>query len=987
MWGVFGTPVVRRFNGFWRASTAQPALWQSSEHKRKDRLQQLISHAVRKVTSTLMSIPESSDISREEHEEMEASIYQQMMLEETDETQRLMFEERGESFAAVSNYVEMGYHVLPCKERGKSPAVSRGVNDATDKLGTFEDLSKMLVLPNVAIAGGHDLIIIDLDVKAVVNGLEDLRQIAEDAGEKIPEDCPMAKTPSGGYHLYFHCENSVQYTNGVGITYKGEKTGIDVRADGCYVLAAPSAVKDPEKEGSVIHYEWIRPLVPMDELPELPEWLKKVLPKKTNNNPPTGKPPQDFRDKCNTPIPNTGISASDRENRIRKYICTMDESIQGEKGSDTTFGVLGRLWHGFGLSEDELRRWAGYYNETKCKPQWSVTELNHKIEDVVNTWQPQNGKPRGHLLTEQKDKAYQFGGESFTQEDENRFIKPLLENEEKKRKATSTQQGTPAMSEFEDTQLLGIPTDELHKEEDFPLDAFPNEMKAFIKCTADSFNQPYEVVGFPLLGMVAGIIGNKRVARTRNGWIIPSSIWVLLHGAPSSGKTPILKSVVDLIDDCESEKIRKFNSELVLYARQKEEYDRELKDFRKREKKKQAEALKKSLAEAEEATVEDGQADQEGGGEDERNAVPSDGQTGRNKDGKKGGILFDVADVEPELPPKPFDESFMIESATIEGVRKKMSSNGGFVLLFDDEFEGFTGGFDQYTNAKGVANSFWNKTYNQATVRLTLASSGTEVIPNAAASLLGGVQTEVFEGKDFLKNQKYLMNGFLARFVIVGIDYKRVDRRAPSLSEDVSKEIRKTLQYLLDMRWSGDTHGEKPSSRNFEPVITDLDSEADTLLCADQDFYDDWIADCRDNHFAAMLGKIKGRTGRFALALWCLKGEPRGGGGAWGLIDKATMEAAIRINFRDAVEWFITYYGLRGKVEETKVMAEAEKELIQMIRDKGGVPKGDFRKAGVPSATRRMMERLVLRKALIECSRKNPSGQMAKYILAPDAEG
>ncbi|MDD3470601.1 MAG: DUF3987 domain-containing protein [Thermoguttaceae bacterium] len=486
-----------------------------------------------------------------------------------------MEEERRELFVAVSRYIGMGYRVIPCKERGKTPATRNGVNEATDNLNVFVNLTQSLEVLNVAIAGGNGLIIIDLDVKDDKDGVANLTRIAGDAGVSFSEDADVpfpqgwvvAKTPSGGRHLYFRCENSNDYSNSVGIKYQDKETGIDIRTDGGYVLAAPSAIK--VNDHSVKTYEWVegRELVPKDKLPELPKWLADILPKKQPAT--TGKPLEIL----NKPIVNTGISATDRMRRVYAYLDETEPAIEHQNGHTFLYTALGRASWGFDLNEDETRHAANYLNDTRCKPPVDPKALDHKIENVMTKWKNHQGKPRGHLWTESRRNGVPGGDAEF-----DRMIANLCANAAAKRKATSTQQVAAAMSENDDNSPLDIPFDELHPDDEtFPLDAFPKVMQRYIRSVAESMNVPERMVALPLLVEMAGVIGSTKELEIYEGRYEKASLWGTYVAVPGEKKSPVLHEITSLIKDHETIARDEYDKAVYVYKVEKEKFDKAFK--------------------------------------------------------------------------------------------------------------------------------------------------------------------------------------------------------------------------------------------------------------------------------------------------------------------------------------------------------------------------------------------------------------------------
>src|SRR5262245_66689252 len=88
------------------------------------------------------------------------------------------------------------------------------------------------------------------------------------AGRKLPP-CPIAATPTGGRHPFFRVVPGLRNVVGITGAGRGLGRGIDVRADGGFVVAPPS-------ELSTGRYRWRIP--PMStQFPRLPDWALKML--------------------------------------------------------------------------------------------------------------------------------------------------------------------------------------------------------------------------------------------------------------------------------------------------------------------------------------------------------------------------------------------------------------------------------------------------------------------------------------------------------------------------------------------------------------------------------------------------------------------------------------------------------------------------------------------------------------------------------------
>jgi hypothetical protein len=161
--------------------------------------------------------------------------------------------------------------VLPLIPGEKRPLVRQGFHAATTDTDRVLDAWTTRPMANVGIATGSvsGLVVIDVDVdrEKGLDGSVAMRNLAETLGPLT--DRLVARTPRGGWHLYFaHCGASIP---------KSESRlgpGIDVRADGAYIVAPPS-------RSAVGAWSWslsegrVEPI--LADLPVLPEaWAEAM---------------------------------------------------------------------------------------------------------------------------------------------------------------------------------------------------------------------------------------------------------------------------------------------------------------------------------------------------------------------------------------------------------------------------------------------------------------------------------------------------------------------------------------------------------------------------------------------------------------------------------------------------------------------------------------------------------------------------------------
>src|SRR5665647_1464373 len=147
-----------------------------------------------------------------------------------------------------------------CQRPGKHPRTTRGLKDASTDKDQINAWWQRWPDAGVAIAtGAAGLVVIDVDVKDGRAGLENWLTLVAELGPEL-EDTAMVRTPSGGLHAYFRTGARELSTSAGTVA-----PGIDVRAQGGYVIAPPSRRLTDE-------YAWL-PDHGLERLRELPEAL------------------------------------------------------------------------------------------------------------------------------------------------------------------------------------------------------------------------------------------------------------------------------------------------------------------------------------------------------------------------------------------------------------------------------------------------------------------------------------------------------------------------------------------------------------------------------------------------------------------------------------------------------------------------------------------------------------------------------------------
>jgi hypothetical protein len=166
-----------------------------------------------------------------------------------------------EMLNAATQYAELGYAVFPCISGDKKPLTEHGCRDATLDIDRITGWWSTCPGANVAVAT-DGLVVIDVD--------GEVNKWLADEPEKLLElaQAPLALTPSGGRHYIFRAPKNKRYRGSASRL----APHVDVRADGNYIVVAPSVLSRGTR------YQWVNPLdVPVESLPEPPAWLLAEL--------------------------------------------------------------------------------------------------------------------------------------------------------------------------------------------------------------------------------------------------------------------------------------------------------------------------------------------------------------------------------------------------------------------------------------------------------------------------------------------------------------------------------------------------------------------------------------------------------------------------------------------------------------------------------------------------------------------------------------
>lgn len=162
---------------------------------------------------------------------------------------------------AALDYAAQGTPLFPLWPNNKNPMTCSGCKEATTDPIVIKQWWDRTPDANIGTITGsiNQILVLDVDCKGGKDGNLSLQELESKYG-KVPET-RRHNTPSGGYHLLFRTDSLVIPNS---VSKIGD--GLDIRAEGGYIVAPPSII-DGDR------YEVVNPEV---EIADAPEWLMSL---------------------------------------------------------------------------------------------------------------------------------------------------------------------------------------------------------------------------------------------------------------------------------------------------------------------------------------------------------------------------------------------------------------------------------------------------------------------------------------------------------------------------------------------------------------------------------------------------------------------------------------------------------------------------------------------------------------------------------------
>lgn len=247
---------------------------------------------------------------------------------------------------------DKGFHVFPLAAGTKIPKRgSRGFKDAVNS--GVENLD--WDYSNVGIStgkfnGSGALVVLDVDCKNGKDGNHTLAKLLEEKGVTLPETYEQ-KTPSGGHHYIYRYKKALK---------SGESllgSGLDVKSEGGYIVAAPSIVSN----GAYTSIE--------REIAECPQWIVDIL---------EALDQEDLKPKQNFMSLVQDINPADAHRDAVEYLRVQIPAVPGERNSRGLRAAM--KLKDLGVNHDDAfdimsEHWI-------CEPALDESELKHVIDSA-----------------------------------------------------------------------------------------------------------------------------------------------------------------------------------------------------------------------------------------------------------------------------------------------------------------------------------------------------------------------------------------------------------------------------------------------------------------------------------------------------------------------------------------------------------------------------------------------------------------------------
>jgi len=351
----------------------------------------------------------------------------------------------------------------------------------------------------------------------------------------------------------------------------------------------------------------------------------------------------------------------------------------------------------------------------------------------------------------------------------------------------------------------------------FPVDMLPGVAQRFVNEGAKALGCDASFIALPLLAELASAIGNSRRIRLKASWTEPPVLWCVIVGDSGTLKSPAFDLALRPIRLRQKRAMKQYKQALAEHAEAMEQFDDDLKAWRKAK-------------------------------PDERGERPKE-------------------------PEQPTCERLWCSDTTVEALADRLSIAPRGLLVARDELAGWLGSFNQYKQGQGGDVAHWLEMHRAGALLVDRKTGDKTTIhvDRAAVGIAGGIQPDTLRR---CLTPEFFDNGLAAR-LLLAMPPKRVKRWTEAdIAVKTLNAVGTLFTELLSFQPSTDIDGEP------EPADIGLTDGAKDVWVRFYNDHAQQQAELA-GELSAAWSKLEGYAARLALVVHCIRQASKDGVNPW----------------------------------------------------------------------------------------------------------
>ncbi len=342
----------------------------------------------------------------------------------------------------------------------------------------------------------------------------------------------------------------------------------------------------------------------------------------------------------------------------------------------------------------------------------------------------------------------------------------------------------------------------------WPIETLPEPLRSFVTEGSESLQCDPVLVVLPMLATLGAAIGNSRWLTVKEGWSAPAMLWTLFIAESGSVKTPAMKLAKQPLEDIERDACAVFDRLDAAYAKALEQYQDDLKAWRKK------------------------------------------------REGEQ-----------PDTPKPPHPTRYIVKDTTLAGLVEILRDNPRGLLLPTDELVGWFRSFNRHDKGGGDAQQ-WISIYSAESIsvdRKGNRSSHNVMRPIKAyrpfVAITGAIQPELWPK---VLTTEHRASGMAARFLMAWPPRRSKRWTDATVGAATSEEYSNLIGKLVSLQH------ETSDSGRYQPEFIRMDTQAKQSFQAWYNKHNlDHVN--RSGSLAAVSAKIEEIPLRVGLILHCVR--------------------------------------------------------------------------------------------------------------------